>query len=332
MPKISVVMPVYNAEKYLREAMDSILNQTYTDFEFIILDDGSKDSSPDIVRSYSDSRIRFYQNEHNMGVAATLNRGLDLATGEYISRMDSDDISMPERFEKQVQYMDAHPDVAVCGCDIQLFGADNGPHVFSHSHELLKIDLLFNSCLAHPSVMMRSALFGNDGLHYDNTYSKMEDYALWVLTSQKYKLACIPEILLKYRIHPQQVTQQHTNEHSVQDRMLKSIQIESLGLSSADAGFEHFMKCCHTSACDNIQDIVRLSNYCNVICEQNQKSHIYAPIELRNVLNSWLTSRCNRLGIWQGAKAAQKCGLNGVSYAIRRIKHMLVTGIQRTIH
>ena len=99
MPKVSVIMPVYNAEKYIGEAIESILDQTYTDFEFIIIDDGSSDGTVAAVKGYDDRRIRFYQNEHNMGVAATLNRGLDLATGEYIARMDSDDMSLPERFE-----------------------------------------------------------------------------------------------------------------------------------------------------------------------------------------------------------------------------------------
>ena len=128
-PKISVVMPAYNAENYIREAIDSILAQTFRDFEFLIIDDGSTDHTVEIIRSYSDSRIRLYQNERNMGVAATLNRGLDLARGEYIARMDADDISLPERFAKQAAYMDAHPDVAVCGSNIILFseGAPERP-------------------------------------------------------------------------------------------------------------------------------------------------------------------------------------------------------------
>ena len=122
MPRISVIMPAYNAEKYIREAIDSILAQTYTDFEFIIIDDASTDATASIVESYSDERIRFFRNEHNMGVANTLNRGLDLAVGEYIARMDSDDISLPERFAKQVEFMDTHTDVIVCGSNAIVFG------------------------------------------------------------------------------------------------------------------------------------------------------------------------------------------------------------------
>ena len=121
MPKISVIMPARNAEQYIREAIDSILGQTFADFEFLILDDGSTDATAEIVQCCRDERIRFCPNGRNMGVAATLNRGLALAGGEYIARMDADDISLPKRFEKQAAYLNAHRDVAVLGSDLELF-------------------------------------------------------------------------------------------------------------------------------------------------------------------------------------------------------------------
>ena len=117
MPKISVIMPAYNAERYIREAIDSILRQTWSDFELIIIDDGSTDSTAAIIAGYTDNRIRFCPNAQNMGVAATLNRGLELACGAYVARMDADDISLPERFAKQAAYLDAHPNVTVWNSD-----------------------------------------------------------------------------------------------------------------------------------------------------------------------------------------------------------------------
>ena len=119
MPKITVLMPVYNGEKYLRESVDSILNQTFTDFELLIINDGSTDSSMEILNSYSDSRIRIVTNEVNLRLIKTLNKGIDLATGEYIARMDCDDIADPKRLEIQLQYMEKHPDVAVCGTGVK---------------------------------------------------------------------------------------------------------------------------------------------------------------------------------------------------------------------
>ncbi len=210
MPKISVIMPVYNAEKYLREAIDSILSQTYEDFEFIIIDDGSKDSSPDIVRSYTDKRIKFYINEHNMGVAATLNRGLDLAEGEYIARMDSDDISLPTRFEKQIQYMESHPNIGVLGTKISVFGEGISEYEFEFSTttKQAKADLFFNSSLAHPTVMMRREAL--NGIRYELEYDGLEDYVLWWRISQTYEIVSLSEVLLRYRKHIKQVTQTRT--------------------------------------------------------------------------------------------------------------------------
>ena len=124
-PSISVVMPAYNAEKYLREDIDSILAQTYDDFEFIIINDGSIDRTKEIILSYSDPRIVYIENEQNSGICVTLNKGLDTAKGRYIVRMDSDDIALPQRLEIQVRYMDANPDVGVAGSMVERFYDNN---------------------------------------------------------------------------------------------------------------------------------------------------------------------------------------------------------------
>ena len=118
--KLTVLMPVYNAEKYLKPALESILNQTYKDFEFLIIDDGSTDKSLEIIKSYNDSRIRLIGHEQNQKLIATLNEGIKLAQGEYIARMDADDISAPERLQKQMEFLEKHPATVVLGCDFQI--------------------------------------------------------------------------------------------------------------------------------------------------------------------------------------------------------------------
>ena len=230
MPKISVIMPVYNGEKYLREAIDSILTQTYADFEFLIIDDGSTDASPQIVRSYNDLRIRFYQNERNMGVAATLNRGLDLASGEYIARMDADDISLPQRFVRQIAYFDRHPEYGICGSNIRIFsgGQDERVAVYSERDAHIRADMMFNSAFAHPSVMLRTTAL--DGIRYDCVYEKAEDYELWYRLLSRTKGYNIQEPLLRYRHHAAQVTQTKKPEQraavlKLHERMLKDIGI-----------------------------------------------------------------------------------------------------------
>lgn len=209
MPKISVIMPVYNSEKYLSEAIDSILNQTYEDFEFIIIDDGSTDSSQEIVRSYTDPRIRFYINEHNMGVAATLNRGLDLATGEYIARMDSDDISLPERFEKQAKFLNQKSNIGILGSWTIVFGDEIYEKEFHNStkYQETKAELFFNNAVGHSTVMLRKSILDHYNLKYELEYNGLEDYVLWWRMAEFCEICSYPEVLLKYRIHNKQVTQ-----------------------------------------------------------------------------------------------------------------------------
>lgn len=213
MPKISVVMPVYNGEKYIKEAIDSILSQTFPDFEFIIINDCSTDNTESIIKSYNDSRIRYIKNEKNLGVAESLNKGLDVAKGEYITRMDADDISLPERFEKQISFMDRHKNIAVSGCAIERFGAIGGKAYNEYSKEKIRIGFLFRSCIFHPTVMMRRSVMEIENYRYDVHFDKVEDYELWTRILPKYDICSIKSVLLKYRVHSGQVTQNYSQMH-----------------------------------------------------------------------------------------------------------------------
>lgn len=205
-------MPAYNAEKYLREAIDSILSQTFTDFEFIIINDGSTDSTKDIILSYTDPRIIYLENEQNSGICVTLNKGLDAARGTYIARMDADDISLPDRFQKQVAYLSTHPEIGVLGTDIEVFGDSIQPYEFRqlHTPEECSAGLIFNSCFAHPSVMMRRHVLESFNLRYKDKFRGLEDYELWWQLNKLCKLNNLPEILLRYRHHPGQETKNLT--------------------------------------------------------------------------------------------------------------------------
>lgn len=198
MPKISVVMPVYNTkEEWLREAIESILNQSYKDFEFIIIDDGSDKSIEPIVNSYNDDRIVFIR-QNNQGIARSLNSGFKIAKGEYIARMDSDDISMPERFEKQVTFLDNNPQITVLGSWFETFPKKE---VYKHPKSPKYLDFLKYCCIAHPSVMLRRSVFEKFNLTYNPNY-KCEDYELWSRALRGGgKFENLQEILLKYRVH-----------------------------------------------------------------------------------------------------------------------------------
>src|SRR6266540_3032517 len=176
MPQVTIIMPMYNGEVYLREAIDSILDQTLTDFEFLILNDGSSDRSPDVVRSYADPRIRLVENEAQMGLVYTLDRGLDLARGTFIARMDCDDCSLPDLLARQVAFLNDHPEVGVCGAWMEAIGARAG-YIWRYptDPERIRCSLLFESALAHPSVMMRRDLLERFELRYSMAYQHAED-------------------------------------------------------------------------------------------------------------------------------------------------------------
>ena len=230
-PKISVIMPVYNAEKYVAEAIKSILNQTYDDFELIIINDASQDKSLEIIKSFDDSRIKLLNNKTNLGCTISLNKGIKIAKGEYIARMDSDDISLPERFSKQIDYLEKNPRISVVGTyliSIDENGNENKPKANISSQSIidnfdifLKWKLFFGNCFAHPTIMARKKVFDHLGL-YQNQWKYAEDYEMWLRISlTQYSINNLPDTLLKYRCHKNNISIIH-NKTQVQTANLLS--------------------------------------------------------------------------------------------------------------
>ncbi|MDO8927294.1 MAG: glycosyltransferase [Sideroxyarcus sp.] len=205
-PIVSVVMPVYNGERHLAEAIESILTQTFSNFELIIIDDGSTDGSLAILKEYEkrDARIRLIARE-NRNLATTLNDLIDLARGEWIARMDQDDIALPHRLERQLQWMQ-ETKADISGSWIKTFGT-SGSSVLKHpqTDAANKMELLFGSCFAHPTVMMKTALVKQ--LRYDKAWEKCEDYDLWERAARAgWKMTNVPQVLLLYRQHGAQIS------------------------------------------------------------------------------------------------------------------------------
>ncbi|MES2863872.1 MAG: glycosyltransferase family 2 protein [Bacteroidota bacterium] len=204
-PKISVIMPVYNCELYIQEAVESILAQTYTDFELLLIDDASKDKTVEIIKSFNDNRINLIQKPKNLGYTDSLNYGFSVAEGEYIARMDGDDFSLPTRFEKQVAYLDKHPDVVLCGANYSIIGTDIVNKLPENNDEI-QIQFIRNNSIAHPVVMLRNSVLKANGIVYDVTKEPAEDFDLWVRLLNYGKLHNIQEVLLNYRVHQKQVS------------------------------------------------------------------------------------------------------------------------------
>jgi glycosyltransferase involved in cell wall biosynthesis len=201
--KVSVVMPAYNAEAYLDEAVTSILGQTFRDFEFIIIDDGSTDNTASILKKYEqiDARIRVYHQE-NQGMIAALNRGCQLARGQYIARMDADDISFPRRLERQLEFIKKHPQIGILGTwvySVDKNGSVRGTWCPPTSSKMLKWTLFFGVCVAHPSVLMRRDVITHLNFYRPDAVHG-EDVDLWFRASSLTEFGNLSEVLLKYRV------------------------------------------------------------------------------------------------------------------------------------
>lgn len=239
LPKVTVLMPVYNGEKYIGEAIESILNQTFTDFEFLIINDGSTDSSVEIISSCKDPRVRLVHNAKNLGLVKTLNIGLKLSQGKYIARMDCDDISLPGRLAKQVAFMDAHPDVCICGTWIRTISATTGDiWDYPCDDPTIRCSLIFGSVISHPSVTIRKEGLEKHQLFYDERYIHVEDYEMWVRCSRYVKFANIPEALLQYRRHEHQRVNQQRQGKEKTASQIRKLQIENLGIFPTPEEFE----------------------------------------------------------------------------------------------
>jgi glycosyltransferase involved in cell wall biosynthesis len=216
MPKISVVMPVYNGEKYLPEAIDSILKQTYRDFELLIINDGSTDGSPQILEEYqkADSRIRLYH-QPNSGLVKTLNLGIDLAWGDYIARMDQDDISLPDRLRSEFDLLESQPEIGIVGTACSVIDEIGNILSFTSLPETdleIRWNLLLKSAFVHSSVMLRKKVLVQNNIHYDNQIWG-EDFDLWIRLLDITNGANINQPFILYRIHRTNSSNYHVEEH-----------------------------------------------------------------------------------------------------------------------
>jgi glycosyltransferase involved in cell wall biosynthesis len=208
MPHISVLLSVLNGAKFVADAVQSILAQSYSDFEFIIVDDGSTDRTLTILQSFADPRIQIIRNEANIGLARSLNKALDFARGEFIARIDADDFSPPERFAKQLQFLLDHPQIDVVGSDmveVDEHGVRIREKKFPRTPEEVRRTMFVHNPLAHSAVMMRASVLKKVG-GYDPNFHHTEDYDLWLRIAKTGEIANIPQPLLTRRLHSANVT------------------------------------------------------------------------------------------------------------------------------
>ena len=288
-------MPVYNAERYVGEAIDSILRQTFADFEFLIINDGSTDGSAEILRQYAqrDHRIRFYDFTENAGLIARLNQGIDLAQGEYLARMDADDISLPERFAKQVQFLDKHPHMAIVGSFANLIDQTGSPRGTTLRWEIpdhwLRTHLFWGNPFIHPSIMGRTRIFRE--FCYHEEYYLAEDYFLWSQIAFTHPVANFPEPLLLYRVHDasislQKFEQQENTVKNVFRFHLEQLLQKPITQESLERHY-HIVRNTMNSATLSLQEKQRLLNWLNHLAKANQRRQIYDRIFFQKRLRKY---------------------------------------------
>ncbi len=236
-PLVSIILPIYNGEAHLREAVESLLGQTHREFELLIVDDQSPDGSRAIAGEFArrDARVRVLENTQGKGLAGALNTGLLAAAGVFVARMDQDDLSLPTRLERQVAYLQAHPEVTLCGTWVRLIGEQAGAEWHLPTDwDSIRCTMLFCGALAHPTVMWRRAEFERHQWHYDPAFST-EDYELWTRIAETAWLANVPEVLFLYRTHAQSYTKAFFQRQRADDRRLHLRQLERMDLQPTPA-------------------------------------------------------------------------------------------------
>lgn len=313
-PVITVLMPVYNSEQLVRAAINSIIKQSFDDFEFLIIDDGSTDNTVGFVESNSDKRIRLIKNEENRGVAWTLNHGLRLARGKYIARMDADDICHHDRLKRQFHFMENNPNVGVAGTWVRYFGdqlsvverTPSGPDV-------VKAFMLFDNPLYHPSIMIRKSCLEEYNLEYNPSFNRSEDFELWLRAVEHFDIDNIEKPLLKFRCHDSSVTSTASEVMKKQACDLLKRGLEKLKISVSDDELLFHYVVAKGFRMKSTEELLKAERWLTKLVKRNDQLQIYEPKAFYKVVEMiWyrLCQNSSQLGLaaWQMSRTGLSKG------------------------
>lgn len=254
-------MPVFNAESYLRDSIESVLCQTFSDFEFIIINDACTDNSSTILNSYKDSRIKVFNNELNLGLTKSLNRAIESSIGKYIARTDADDICLPRRFETQVQFLEKHSEIGLCGSWFENFGDIRGIAKYNPNHNEILVGLLYQCQFCHPSVIMRKEVLSRYSLLYNTNFITAQDYELWARMAHVCISANVPEVLLQYRVHAQSISAKKKEQQLSNRNRIIIGQFEKMGVAISHTEIDLFVKFCNSNFEFNVEELNKLEEF-----------------------------------------------------------------------
>ncbi len=311
-PSVTVIMPVYNGIAHISEAIESILSQHFRDFEFLIMDDGSTDKSLDIVNSYRDSRIKLYRTEHNFGIAKTLNRGISIAQGRYIARMDCDDISHPERLHFQVDFLEKNPGIGLLGTGVRKIRKNRKSKtvLWPSTDPEIKIDMLFQNPFFHPSIMVRTTLLQNTVYNEKQKYA--QDYGLWVSLAPQTKFANLPNTLLYYRNHEGQITKTKSELQATTARKVRQHYIRTLfpSITETELSVHHMI-----SERNRTIDLNDAKTWLEHLVELNNETRVFPDDLFRKIIarkwwNCCKNNQENTRQLWHSYKTSYLSTVN----------------------
>lgn len=284
-PLVSVLMPVYNSESFLATSLQSILAQDYSKLEILIVDDGCTDQSMDIVQSFLDPRIVIIKNPENIGLAASLNRAITISTGEFLARMDADDIAHPSRISRQVGFLLDHPNVDVLGTSMQYFGVSHYLNHFPASHEACKCYLMLNVCFGHPTVMFRRHVFNSPANFYNPIFRQYsEEYDLWCRLADCYTFHNIQDVLLYYRTYPPSIKGEAENMRIKNSTQIRKNYITSYFGELSDTDWDTHCMAAFLRNIHSLEDIRRIDEWFRQLLSRNLETKAFNHDTLRTQL------------------------------------------------
>lgn len=318
---ITVLMPAYNVEKYIRASIDSVLNQTFQDFELLIIDDGSSDNTLAIIKSYTDKRIKVLENTINKGLIYTLNRGLQHINTPYISRTDADDISTPDRLQKQIELMERNPNIGFCGTWLNSFKLSINEQNISYytptKHEEISIHLFFCRSWGGPP-LIRKSILNKYNIQYDAREVTSEDYDLYLKISKVSQMVNIPEVLYHYRKHNDSICAKNKNiQKQAYKRIVKrEVSLFYPNISQNEIGLH--TKIVFEEDILGVEEVKKAISHLEKLYEINQKNNIFGQSYFKQFLEKWVLKICMKntnqglriFVLYQKSKLKLKIGLH----------------------